>query len=102
MARLRIRPEATREFHEAIAWYENDYPGRGLRFHEAVMDELRRVQEAPEAFPFWGRRRAVRIAVVPRFPYAVFFVVEADGPMVYAIAANKRRPGYWRNRLTKG
>lgn len=101
MGRLRIRPEATRELHEAITWYESDHPGRGLRFHEAVMDELRHVREAPHTFPLWRRRKDVRFVVVRSFPYKVIFVVEEDGPMVYAIAADKRRPGYWRKRLGK-
>ena len=101
MGRLRIRPEATRELHEAISWYEADYPGRGLRFHEAVMAELRRVQEAPHAFPTWRRREDVRAAVIPRFPYKAIFVIEEDGPMVYAIAADRRRPGYWGKRIPK-
>lgn len=62
-----LREEAKRELHEAITWYENDYPGR--------------------------------VAVVPRFPYVLIFVIRDDGPTVYAVASDKRRPGYWKKRI---
>lgn len=41
----------------------------------------------------------MRVAVVPRFPYSLIFVIDYDGPRVYAVAADKRRPGYWKNRI---
>lgn len=96
---VELREEARRELLEAIAWYEEDYPGRGRRFYRAVMGELRRIGEAPHTFPRWRRSRDVRVAVVPRFPYSLFFVIDEDGPRVYAVAADKRRPGYWKNRI---
>lgn len=94
-----LREEAKRELYEAIAWYEDDYPGRGRRFYEAVMGELRRIQEAPHTFPWWRRSQLVRVAVVPRFPYSLIFVIRDDGSTVYAVASHKRRPGYWKKRI---
>jgi hypothetical protein len=34
------------------------------------------------------------------FPYAVLYTIEADYILIVAIAHGKRRPGYWRHRLT--
>ena len=97
--RPRLHPAAEAEYLAAIAWYADDYPGRGDRFLEAAEAVLRRLREAPRSFPFWRRRRDVRACVVPRFPFTVFFVAEASGVTVYAVAHDKRRPGYWQKRI---
>ena len=97
--RFRLHPEADAELDAAVRWYQNDYPGRGWRFYDAVTDELARIREAPRSFPFWRRRKDVRACVVPRFPFTVFFVAEPAGVTVYAVAHDKRRPGYWKKRI---
>jgi plasmid stabilization system protein ParE len=98
---LRLHPEAEREFDAAVSWYQDDYPGRGRRFFEAVHVGLRRIRAAPESFPTWRRRRDVRACVVDRFPYTLIFGASGAGWMVYAVAHDKRRPGYWRKRITR-
>jgi plasmid stabilization system protein ParE len=100
--RPRWHPEAEEEFREAAVWYEHDYPGRGDRFREATRAVLQRIRAAPRSFPFWRRRKDVRACVVPRFPFTIFFVAEPAGVTVYAVAHDKRRPGYWRKRLPSG
>jgi toxin ParE1/3/4 len=99
--RLRLHPEAGIEAAEASDWYENDYPGRGARFRDAMDVEVRRILAAPHTFPLWRRRRDVRVAVVPSFPYTLIFAPEGNVVVLYAVAHDKRRPGYWRNRLRK-
>jgi plasmid stabilization system protein ParE len=99
--RIRFHPAARSELAEAIAWYEDDYPGRGVRFRHAVDRELVRVLSAPESFPKWRQHARARSVVIPRFPYTVIFAVEPPAVVVYAVAHDKRRPGYWRRRLTQ-
>ncbi len=48
---LILHEEAKRERFNAIAWYEEDYPGRGRRFFDAVKGVLARIQEAPHPSP---------------------------------------------------
>jgi plasmid stabilization system protein ParE len=96
---LILHPAAQREYDEAIAWYEEDYPGRGRRFREAVRGEIARIRaEGAHTFPRW-RRTTFRAVVVPRFPYTLIFREEPTCVMIYAVAHHKRRPGYWRKRL---
>lgn len=96
-----IHPEALRELAEAVVWYEDQYPGRGRRFHDAVAKEFARIREAPASFLQWRRRLPARSTVVPRFPYTIFFVTEPR-VVIIAVAHDKRRPGYWIRRLTRG
>jgi plasmid stabilization system protein ParE len=96
---LRLREEAEREFNEAVVCYEEDYPGRGRRFAEAVRGEIERIREAPHTFPRCRQRPAFRFAVVPRFPYKLIFR-EEPGPLVvvYAVAHDKRKAAYWQKK----
>lgn len=96
--RLRFQTAARVELAEAYRRYEDDYPGRGIRFRNSVEALLERVIEAPLSLPRWSTRTQVRSAVVPGFPFKVIFGVEGELVVVYAVAHDKRRPGYWRNR----
>jgi toxin ParE1/3/4 len=96
---IRFHPAARSELAEAVNWYEDDYPGRGERFRRAVERELSRVLDAPASFPRWRRHPCARSVVIPRFPYTAIFAIEPRAVMIYAIAHDKRRPGYWRRRL---
>lgn len=96
-----IHPEALRELAEAVVWYEDQYPGRGQRFYDAITKEFARIRVAPSSFPRWRRRLPARSTVVPRFPYTIFFVTEPK-VVIMAVAHDKRRPGYWIRRLTRG
>jgi plasmid stabilization system protein ParE len=96
---VRYHPAARREYDAAIGWYEADYPGRGRRFFEAVESRLDRIEAMPLTFPLWSGRADVRACGIPHFPYTVFFVAHPEGPMVYAVAHDKRRPGYWKKRI---
>ncbi len=98
--RPKLHADAEAEYLAAITWYAEDYPGRGDRFLEAAEGVLQRIREDPWSFPFWRRIKDVRACVVPRFPFTVFFIAEPEGVTVYAVAHDKRRPGYWKKRIT--
>ncbi|MFO0593420.1 MAG: type II toxin-antitoxin system RelE/ParE family toxin [Polyangiaceae bacterium] len=97
--RFRLHPDADAELYAAVYWYQADYPGRGIRFYRAVQTELDRIREAPRSFPYWRRALDVQACVLPRFPYTLFFIAGPSEVTVYAVAHQKRRPGYWRSRL---
>lgn len=96
---LILHEQAKRERVNAIAWYEDDYPGRGRRFFEALEAVIARVREAPHTFPRTSTRSQMRYAMVPNFPYRVIFCEEGTNVVVYAVAHTKQRPGYWRKRI---
>jgi len=48
----------------------------------------------------WDREPIVRSKGVHDFPYRVVFFVQGDKLIIVAVAHTKRRPGYWRDRVT--
>lgn len=96
--------EARAELAAAHARYEEALPGLGEQLADELGALLERIQEHPRAFPFAARvarRFEVRHAVLPRFPFNVFFVELDEAIWVVAFAHQKRRPRYWRKRVLR-
>jgi hypothetical protein len=95
---LVIKPEAIDEVLEAAAWYESERTGLGLEFIAEIDRIELHIVERPESFAIWKPGEPFRRALAGRFPYAVFFEVEPERFVVYAVAHTSRRPGYWAGR----
>jgi len=74
--RLTFSGRAVREVGEAHEWYEAQSRGLGLEYEAALELQVRRLEQAPllyqEIVP------GVHRTLLPRFPYAVFFIVKGD------------------------
>ena len=95
-------PAALDELQDAHDWYEQESPGAGGEFLAEVLRLLHDVAD----WPGLGRPVAVprasrefRRASLRRFPYGVVYVVRDDLLVVMAVPHNRRRPGYWYDRL---
>lgn len=99
MIPARLLGPAEAELRTAARWYEDQRPGLGVEFAGAVDAVLARIGETPEQFPVWISNRRFHRAVLARFPYALFFYVLAEEPVVVAIAHTRRRPGYRLSRV---
>ncbi len=64
---------ARMELIEAQDWYEGEAAGLGRRFREAINTLVGRMCHSPRQFPIVYKN--VRRAVLPRFPYSLFFVI---------------------------
>ena len=95
---IALHPAATAEFSFAAAFYEAQREGLGLAFVAAVDEALAFISAHPAAAAIVAGAPTYRRAMVRRFPYAIYYAVEADVLRVYAVAHQKRRPGYWRER----
>lgn len=94
--------EAEDELIEAAAWYDAQREGLGEAFIGEVQRQVGRAAKAPEAFPTLespGTERALRRAVLRRFPFVVVFVPVDDTLRVLAVAHGRRKPTYWTRRL---
>src|SRR5207253_1303096 len=93
--------EAARdELREAARWYETRLEGLGEEFLEAVELALERAVrgELPGMAPQEQGRPETRRLLLQRFPYSIHFDTNEGKLYVWAVAHEKRRPGYWRGR----
>jgi plasmid stabilization system protein ParE len=97
MLPLRVRPEAELDALDAASWYDGGRAGLGTEFIDELRTTFGRIEDGPERFPrvFQECRRAI----VHRFPFGVFFVVETEFAAVVAITHLRRDPSVWQNRL---
>jgi toxin ParE1/3/4 len=97
--RIVLHPEATVEIRSTALWYDEQKPGLGDEFVEALNSLFERIVASPPAFPLWigvsSTLEPVRKAAMNRFPYLVAFEVHVDRVVVLAVAHGKRRPLYW-------
>jgi len=96
MSGLVFRPSAEEDAEEAALWYERQRPGLGSRFPVELGAVLHRIREAPLQFPRVSA--TVRRAMLGRFPYAVYFVIEEEVIVLLAILHMHRHPDTWKER----
>jgi toxin ParE1/3/4 len=88
---------ARRELIEAQDWYEREAHGLGRRFRPAIDAVIDRMIDNPRQFPIVFKN--VRRALLRRFPYSLFFVVEDDALIVIACFHASRDPSHWQKRI---
>ncbi|MBY0270252.1 MAG: type II toxin-antitoxin system RelE/ParE family toxin [Burkholderiales bacterium] len=77
----------------AFDWYEEQRTQFGEQFLSAVQSSFRTIERYPELFePVHGE---VRRAIVPRFPFAVFYIVEPHRTVVLRVLHTARNPALW-------
>ena len=89
--RLTLRIQAEVDIDEVVRWYETERAGLGIEFIRNLNLLLDRVQEQPFQFPVV--EQDVRRGMVSRFPYGVFFTVNDDEILVFAVLHLHRHPG---------
>ena|SRR5579859_1120204 len=95
--RLVIRPAAESELSEAYQWYETQRQGLGSEFLLSVEAALALIQRNPELHPLIHRE--IRRALIRRFPFGVFYIVEGGTVHVLAVFHGKRNPKQWQERV---
>jgi toxin ParE1/3/4 len=94
-----FHPEAEDEYLEAVEYYEREAPAVVEAFRDEVMRTVTFIERFPDAAPV--ERGTIRRKLLKRFEYEVYFAVEPDRLRILALAHQKRRPGYWTDRLTR-
>lgn len=95
LLRMRLRPTST--------WYEARGAGLGDRLEAAVDEVVDTVLEWPESGAVWSGWDSIPVVGSRRvagFPHRLIYLVRATELVVVALAHQKRKPGYWRGRLT--
>jgi plasmid stabilization system protein ParE len=89
-------PAASAELIKAQDWYEDEAIGIGRRFRQAIDALADRMSANPRQFPVVFKN--VRRALLRRFPYSLFFVLEDQTALVIACFHASRNPLRWQNR----
>ena len=74
-------------------WYEEQRFGLGEEFLSAVQSTLRSIEQFPEMFV--SIHSNVRRAIVSRFPFAVFYLVESRRVVALRVLHTARDPKLW-------
>ncbi len=85
------------ELIEAQDWYEGEVTGLGRRFRNAVDELVERMSSNPRQFPVVYKN--IRRALLHRFPYSLFFVVNGETLLIIACFHASRDPVHWQDRI---
>ncbi len=94
--RLLVRRPAKAEIYDAARRYELQRPGLGREFVAEVDAALSRIAENP--IQYQVLHRGARRTIVRRFPYGVFYRIEANNIVVFCVNHLHRNPASWKAR----
>lgn len=97
MREIRLHDEALRDSHGIVRWYEQERIGLGREFLTDVETALAGIQSMPERHPLVGT--STRRALLVRFPFIVFYVVEEREILVTGLFHSHRNPRSWADRV---
>ena len=96
MIKVEFHPEAEQELIEAIRWYRERSNLAARAFATDIAASLRQIAAAPNR---WTEvRPGEHRFILARFPFSILYRVRTNVVFVTAVAHQRRRPGYWRDR----
>ena len=94
--RLVSDPDADLDIESAFEWYEGQHPGLGADFIDQLRRAYDRISAGPHRYP--EPSPPFRRALLRRFPYGVYFVVEPGQVVLVAVLHLARDPEVLRGR----
>ena len=96
-----IHPEAEIEFQEATDWYAGQSTSAGERFVAEMESSFAKIVRDPLRFEPAGT--GVRVFGLKRFPYKLYYEFDEARQHIrlLSIMHHKRRPDYWRERVSR-
>jgi len=94
--RLVVSDRAAREIGEAFDWYEDQLPGTGAQFVQMLDAQFAAIERSPALYA--QTQRGVRRALLPRFPYGVFYASKGEIVSILAVVHIARSPLRWPRR----
>lgn len=95
-----FHPEARAEFQDAAHWYEDRSPLAGDRFVAVVRATVDAIMADPLRYP--PDEEGIRVFRLKKFPFKPYYSFDEGMQFVciYAVMHEKRRPEYWRKRVS--
>lgn len=91
-----LRPEAEEDLEDASLWYEGHRVGLGEEFLDEVQQAIGLIEENPQSYP--RVHGEIYRALIRRFPFGIFYLLESETVVVLAIIHASRDPDSWKNR----
>ena len=91
-------PEARQDILDAFSWYEEEAFGLGMEFLRCLDAAILSLERHLKIYP--AVHETYRRALVRRFPYAIYFEINAGHIIVYSVFHCSRDPQKWRNRTS--
>ncbi|MGE3465808.1 MAG: type II toxin-antitoxin system RelE/ParE family toxin [Pyrinomonadaceae bacterium] len=92
-----FHPAAEAEFEDAVDYYDESDEVLGDEFEMEVAATIGRIVSHPDAWQSYSHR--TRRCLCNRFPYSIIYRLVDDRAVIYAVMHQKRKPGYWKDRL---
>ncbi len=93
-----IEPEAESDLEYAVHWYDDQRSGLGREFLECVESTFDRIRRNPDLHAI--TYRSARLALVPRFPFVIAYILDGDTVSVIAVFHGHRDPDTWQGRVS--
>jgi plasmid stabilization system protein ParE len=92
-----FHPEALEEYLGAVSYYADISPRLAESFIKSVDSGIEEISIYPEAWPIVDED--VRRYLVKRFPFGIYYGIERNRIMIYAVMHMSRDPKYWTSRI---
>ena len=93
---VEVLPEAEAEAREAFLWYFDRSPMAADAFRVELFDAIDGLTDTAKDWP--EDEDGTRRYHLRHFPYTVMYEVLDSNVTVFAVAHQRRRPGYWQDR----
>lgn len=93
---LSLHEDADRELNDVADYYDAESLGLGTAFLDQLDDGYQRILENPHAAAEIDPD--IRKLVLAKFPYNLIYEIDGDVVLILAVAHQRRRPHYWRER----
>lgn len=92
-----LHPEALEEYLGAVAYYAKIRPRLAESFVNAIESGIEEILTYPSAWQIVEDN--VRRYLIKRFPFGIYYCIETDHIMIYAVMHMSRKPHFWKDRL---
>jgi plasmid stabilization system protein ParE len=95
--RIKLEKGAERDLEEGLRWYRERSDQAADNFVTALSDTLDRILKDPTRYRSIAEN--LRTIKMGDYPFNLIYRITPHFIKVYAVAHEKRRPGYWRRRV---
>ena len=92
---VELHPDAAEDAHGVYEWIFKDSPKAASEFAAAFDAAL---EELAESAHTWDAKKAVKNYFINEYRVTVVYRLRGELVTIGAVAHQRRKPGYWRNR----